>query len=154
MINQSYEDYKFVDIYSYWKLLYTFKLDLDQKVLHRVLTNTQIGSNQKVAIKEKCSHFQIKKSYLHIIMLFLQKSKVVRQRELVAHGFMQRPSNIPSWYAWELCSYIQIFAHQLYLIKLDLYVPWGLRVLNPKWKIAIFNYALTWDSQVDCGTTE
>ena len=28
-----------------------------QKVLGRVLTNTQIGSNQKVEIKKKCSHF-------------------------------------------------------------------------------------------------
>ena len=46
-----------------------------KKVLGRVLTNTQIGSNQKVAIKEKCSHFQIRKSYLHIIMLFFKKSR-------------------------------------------------------------------------------
>ena len=45
------------------------------KVLGRVLTNTQIGSNQNVAIKEKCSHFQIRKSYLQIIILFFKKAR-------------------------------------------------------------------------------
>ena len=65
---------------------------------------------------------------------FLQESKVVRQRELVAHGFTQRPRNIPSRYMWELRSYIQLLADQLNLINLDLYVPWGLCELNPNKK--------------------
>ena len=47
----------------------------NQKVLGRVLTNTQIGSKQKVSIKEKCSHFQIRKSYLQIIILFFKKAR-------------------------------------------------------------------------------
>ena len=54
---------------------YTLLMDPDQKILGRVLTNTQIGSNQNVAIKEKCSHFQIRKSYLHIIILFFKKAR-------------------------------------------------------------------------------
>ena len=54
---------------------YTLLMDPDQKILGRVLTNTQIGSKQKVAIKEKCSHFQISKSYLYITMLFFKKAR-------------------------------------------------------------------------------
>ena len=89
---------------------------------------------------------------------FLQESKVVRQRELVAHGFTQRPRNIPSRYMWELHSPIQILADQLNLIKLDLYVSRGFCMLNPKRKIATYNYARVtlWIEIVkfDCGTID
>ena len=54
---------------------YTLLMDPDQNILGRVLTNTQIGSNQKVAIKEKYSHFHIKKYYLLLTMLFFKKAR-------------------------------------------------------------------------------
>ena len=89
---------------------------------------------------------------------FLQESKVVRQRELVAHGFTQRPRNIPSRYMWELRSHIQLLADQLNLKKLDLYVPRGFCMINPKRKIATYNYAqITLWLQIvkfDCGTID
>ena len=46
-------------------------------------------------------------------------------------------------------------ADQLNLINLDLFVSTGLMYAKSKIKIATYtSHSMTWDSQVDCGTTD
>ena len=87
-----------VDIYFLSKFSYTFSWiqtkSLRQSVnKHSNWVKIKRWQLRRIALIQKMSS-----GYLLLIMLFFQESMVVRQRELVAHGFTQRPSNIPSWY--------------------------------------------------------
>jgi hypothetical protein len=74
-------------------------------------------------------------------------------------GFTQRLSNIPLWYMWKLCSYTLSMVDQITFIDSDIKVFDLFHILNPNKKITTYivyhsSHSMTWNSQVDCGTTD
>ena len=56
---------------------------------------------------------------------------------------------------WDLRSHFQLLVDQMNLINLDLFVSTGLLYAKSKIKIATYtSHSMTWDSQVDYGTTD
>ena len=120
-----------------------------------MLTNTQIGSNQKVAIKEKCSHFQIRKSYLHIIMLSSWKQGGETTRACSTWFHAETDEHTIKVYVRITFPY-SIIGRSIEFDKFGFICPLRTLWAKSKWKITTYNYAQVtlWLEIVkfDCGT--
>jgi hypothetical protein len=106
------------------KIAIHLKLDPDKSPRQSVST-LKIGSNKKVAIMENLSHSLVRGIY-HSNAIFSQMHSLWKKggdiMRYCSNDFTQRPSSIPLWYMWKLCSYTLSLADQMTFIDLDIQV--------------------------------
>jgi hypothetical protein len=123
LLNRSYKVYK-MSTYTPQKLLYTLNW-IQTKSPRQSVSTLKVGSNKKVAIMENLSHSLVKGIY-HSDAIFSQIHFLWKKggdiMRYCSNGFTQRPSNIPLWYLWKLCSYTLSLEDQTTFIDLDIQV--------------------------------
>jgi hypothetical protein len=141
-------------------LLYTLNL-IQTKSLRQSVSTIKIVSNKKVAIMENLSHSLVRGIY-HSNAIFSQMHSLWKQggdiMRYCSNGFTKRQSNIPLWYMWKLCSYTLLLADQMTFIDLHIQVFDLFHILHLNINCNIycvsFKSLITWNSQVDCDTTD